>query len=344
MRNSNQNLNSSQKGNTGLVFVGIAFCLFMALMTFKAGVGLEASEKAEKTTEKSVISKTDAERAMVSPTTTKAVKYASTARTNEVKKMLKTYAGNRHEVKTINMVETLNKKMPSLSVTIIEETKNRNIVMPKDGDLVSIHYQGLFEDGKEFDSSYKRGRPLTFEVGAGQMIQGMDQGVKMIPIGSKAKLYIPWHLAYGEHGRRGIPSRANLIFVIEVLEVQKKPSPHVLPKVDQSKAKMLGDLKYWVLKSGNGIKPKLKQKVTVHYTGWFESGKVFDSSLKRNAPFTFSLGGRVIKGWNKMVANMSMGESVFISIPSHLAYGPYGRGSIPGGATLLFQIDLIDFK
>ncbi|MCO4782285.1 MAG: FKBP-type peptidyl-prolyl cis-trans isomerase [Candidatus Cloacimonetes bacterium] len=319
MRSFNQKINSSQKGNTGIIFIGVGFCLLLALMTYVAGRGLGESKeevKAEKNVE-------------VNVTVTKK---------NSGKEVIKEI------VKVTNMVEKPVNEKPSLSVTILEETNMPSIVMPKDGDIVSIHYQGLFENGKEFDSSYNRNEPLNFQVGAGRMIQGMDQGVKMIPIGAKAKLSIPWHLAYGEHGRPGIPPKANLIFVMEVLEVMPKPTPHVFPKPDGSKAKTLGDLKYWVLKTGNGPKPKVGQKVKVHYTGWFESGKSFDSSKKRGIPFKFNLGGRVIKGWNQMVANMSKGESVFVSIPSHLAYGPYGRGGIPGGATLLFQIDLIDFR
>lgn len=317
MRSLNRKMNSSKKGNTGLIFIGVGACLLLALMTYVAGRGLGDSKKeveVQKNVEVTITKKT-----------------GKTVVSNEV-------------VKVANMVEKPANERPSLSVTILEETNMPSIVMPKDGDIVSIHYQGLFEDGKEFDSSYKRNEPLNFQVGAGRMIQGMDQGVKMIPIGAKAKLSIPWHLAYGEHGRPGIPPKANLIFVMEVLEVMPKPAPHVFPKPDGSKAKTLGDLKYWVLKAGNGPKPKQGQSVKVHYTGWFESGKSFDSSKKRGMPFKFNLGGRVIKGWNQMVANMSKGESVFVSIPSHLAYGPYGRGGIPGGATLLFQIDLLDFK
>lgn len=318
MRTLNRKMNSSQKGNTGLIFASVGFCMLLALMTYVAGQGLGESPKVVQVKKK---------------VETKVSKTQKTT-TNEISKV----------IKVANMVEKPVNEKPTLSVTILEETNMPSIVMPKDGDIVSIHYKGLFEDGKEFDNSYKRGEPLNFQVGAGRMIQGMDQGVKMIPIGAKAKLSIPWHLAYGEHGRPGIPGRANLIFIMEVLEVMPKPAPHVFPKPDGSKAKMLGDLKYWVLKAGNGPKPTVGQKVKVHYTGWFESGKSFDSSKKRGVPFQFQLGGRVIKGWNQMVANMSKGESVFVSIPSHLAYGPYGRGGIPGGATLLFQIDLIDFK
>ncbi|MCJ8344841.1 FKBP-type peptidyl-prolyl cis-trans isomerase [bacterium] len=323
MRSSNQNLKSSQKGNTGVVFVGIGFCLFLALLTFVAGKGLGKAAK-EKAAEKEV----------------KVVVEAKQVVKQEVKKLKESDS----IVQVGNMVERIVENKPSLSVEILEETNHKNIVMPKNGEIVSIHYQGLFEDGKEFDSSYKRNQPLSFEVGAGQMIQGMDQGIKMIPIGSKAKLSIPWHLAYGKHGRRGIPAKTNLIFIIEVLGVKALPSPHAFPRVEKSKMQTLGDLSYWTLKSGSGEKPKLNQKVKVHYTGWFESGETFDSSVKRGVPFEFFLGGRVIKGWNQMVANMVKGDSVFVSIPSHLAYGAYGRGSIPGGATLLFQIDLIDFK
>ena len=89
------------------------------------------------------------------------------------------------------------------------------------GKSVSVHYTGWLTDGKEFDSSRKSGQPFTFQLGAGQVIPGWDQGVAGMKVGGKRKLTIPSHLAYGEHGAGNvIPPNATLVFEVELLEVK----------------------------------------------------------------------------------------------------------------------------
>ncbi|MCF6342243.1 MAG: FKBP-type peptidyl-prolyl cis-trans isomerase [Bacteroidales bacterium] len=103
-------------------------------------------------------------------------------------------------------------------------------------------------------------------------------------------------------------------------------------------------LYYIQLKKGNGDKPEAGKKVKVHYTGTLLDGTKFDSSLDRGEPIEFPLGqGRVIKGWDEGVANMSKGEKGVLIIPSDMAYGPGGRG-IPPFSTLVFEIELVDFE
>jgi FKBP-type peptidyl-prolyl cis-trans isomerase len=101
----------------------------------------------------------------------------------------------------------------------------------------------------------------------------------------------------------------------------------------------------------NAPMPKKGSMVSVHYTGWLadEQGnpmmdKQFDSSVKRGKPFMFNVGmGQVIKGWDEGVMMMKKGEKRRLVIPSHLAYGPQGiEGIIPGGATLVFDVELLE--
>ena len=103
-------------------------------------------------------------------------------------------------------------------------------------------------------------------------------------------------------------------------------------------------LQYEVLTEGTGEKPKASSKVTTHYTGSTLDGKVFDSSVRRGQPLSFGL-NQVIPGWTEGLQLMPVGSKYKFYIPSNLAYGDRGAGAdIPGGATLVFEVELLDFK
>ncbi|KAL2216611.1 FKBP-type peptidyl-prolyl cis-trans isomerase [Thermoascus aurantiacus ATCC 26904] len=89
------------------------------------------------------------------------------------------------------------------------------------GDTVHMHYRGtLAADGTQFDASYDRGRPLTFKLGAGQVIKGWDQGLLDMCVGEKRKLTIPPEYGYGDRGIGPIPGGATLIFETELMGIE----------------------------------------------------------------------------------------------------------------------------
>jgi len=104
------------------------------------------------------------------------------------------------------------------------------------------------------------------------------------------------------------------------------------------------ELKTKDLVVGKGAAAKAGDTVTVNYTGWLTNGTKFDSSLDRNQPFTFPLGGgQVIEGWDKGVVGMKVGGKRELMIPATMGYGPQGTpdGTIPPNSTLKFEVELL---
>ncbi|KAF9557969.1 hypothetical protein CPC08DRAFT_692664 [Agrocybe pediades] len=97
-------------------------------------------------------------------------------------------------------------------------------VFAQKGDSIEVHYTGtLFSNGKQFDSSVERGKPLPLTLGVGQVIKGWDEGLKGMCVGEKRTLTIPADMAYGARGAGGvIPPNAALVFTCELMSL--KPS------------------------------------------------------------------------------------------------------------------------
>ena len=124
----------------------------------------------------------------------------------------------------------VSKQTPTPSATItqnkVEELKIEDLVVGTGieavgGKTVTVNYLGTLTNGTKFDSSYDRGAPFSFNLGAGEVIKGWDQGVVGMKVGGKRKLTIPSSLGYGETGAgEVIPPNSTLIFEVELLKVE----------------------------------------------------------------------------------------------------------------------------
>jgi FKBP-type peptidyl-prolyl cis-trans isomerase len=201
---------------------------------------------------------------------------------------------------------------------------------PGKDDLVNVHYTGWKTDGSMFDSSVARKAPATFPVN--RVIAGFSEGLQMMVIGEKRRLWIPEALAYkGQREPKGM-----LVFDVELLGIPNRAPSDVKAPPSDAKTTASG-LAYRVLQMGvGGRHPKLSSTVTVHYTGWTTDGKMFDSSVVRGQPTTFAVEG-VIPGWTEGLQLMFEGEKTRFWIPEKLAY----KGQSPPYGMLVFDVELI---
>jgi peptidylprolyl isomerase len=167
---------------------------------------------------------------------------------------------------------------------------------------------------------------------------GWRECVLLMRAGERRRCWVPQDLAY--RGAAGRPT-GTVVFDIELIE--RRPSPTIAPpdvKGPPEDAKRTANgLAYKVLRPGTGeVKPRAWSRVTVHYTGWTTDGKMFDSSIARGTPTTFSLDEGLIRGWVEGMQLMVEGERTRFWIPEALAYK--GEAGNPRGM-LVFDIELI---
>ena len=209
---------------------------------------------------------------------------------------------------------------------------------------VSIHYIMYLADGTIIDATYDRAKPYPVSFGKVPVFKGLDEGISLMRQGEKFKFYIPYQLAFGEQGYKGIvPPKSTIAYDVEVVSVED-PIKHV-PYDIQNKSvdTTVTGLKYIVVAKGKGEHATFGRNVKVHYTGYLDNGTVFDSSIDRGEPIEFQLGkGLVIPGWEEGIALMSVGDKYRLIIPYNLAYGASGRPPmIPPKAQLTFDVELV---
>ena len=179
----------------------------------------------------------------------------------------------------------------------------------------------------------------------GHVINGMDIvnsisqndeiiSVDINAVGEKAKAFDPAQ-AFEDFNKSKADRMKN----------EKEKELKILNDLSKGFSKTSSGLLYKFEKENNLGKPVSGNKVKVHYKGMLLDGTVFDSSYKRNQPIEFTLGiGQVIKGWDEGISLLGLGDKATFIIPSELAYGQSGAGGvIPPNATLVFDVELVEF-
>lgn len=248
--------------------------------------------------------------------------------------------------------------------------------LPRTGEYLKVSYTGKLTDQSVFDQT-PADDPFVFQLGYNQVIRGLDIGISYLKTGSKATLYIPAALAYGDAATGSIPANASLIYEVEILGIltreeydrhmtlleekerkafeakiaeqfirdKKDINNYALDHKLKTKRTASG-LSYGVTKSGKGPFAKNGDTLRVHYEGFLLDGKLVDSTTGKE-PFQFVLGKKkVIDGWEEGFTFFNKGSEGWLLIPSKLAYGPSplinGTTEIPANSVLIFHVKVDD--
>ena len=211
---------------------------------------------------------------------------------------------------------------------------------PAVNDTVKVNYTGWTTDGKMFDSSVqplqpgRKAEPIS--LGLAQVIPGWTEGMGLMVVGEKRRLWIPQELAYG--GRPGAPA-GMLVFDIELLEITPGPKPpeNVAAAPDDAE-KTKDGLAMKVLTKGTGTAhPGPNDGVRVNFTTWQHDGRLLDSS--KDKPTVRPVTG-FFDGWAEGVTKMVVGEKRMHWVPS--ALGPKGRPGSPGAPDVTMVVELLE--
>ena len=251
---------------------------------------------------------------------------------------------------------------------IEENTENKK---PVPGDILVLYMSYTTDyDSLLFDTKELHGQPFRMRMKDVTNSGGtIDQAFSMMHEGDSACFIVDAEKFFLETKGSGVPEfikkGSQLKFNIRLVEIfafdkynEEKKNSAVLS--EESEQNMLdlylknanitieptnSGLYFIEEKTGVGPLPKKGQKVTLHYTGSFLSGEVFDSSLERGEPFTFEFGANeVIPGMDEGVSKMNKGAKATLIIPSYLAYGKEQNKMIPPFSTLIFEIEILNIK
>ncbi|KAL3053386.1 hypothetical protein OYC64_005840 [Pagothenia borchgrevinki] len=200
------------------------------------------------------------------------------------------------------------------------------------GDYIRYHYNGSFQDGTAFDSSYKRNSTYNTYIGKRYVIPGMDKALHGLCIGEKKRITIPPHMAYGEEGVVDlIPGSAVLVFDIHVIDFHN-PEDTVDIKVTHKPQECT-------------VTSEADDLIQYRYNCSLMDGTLLYSSDQFDSPSITTLGANmVIPGLEEGLRDMCVGERREVVVPPHWGHGENGAGDVPGSAVLFFELELVKLQ
>lgn len=200
------------------------------------------------------------------------------------------------------------------------------------GDFIRYHYNGSFQDGTVFDSSYSRNSTYNTFIGMGYVIAGIDKALQGVCVGEWRRVTVPPHLAYGENGSGElIPGSAVLIFDLHIIDFHN-PKDQVDIKVIYKPAECN------LISAANDL-------IMYRYNCSLLDGTRLYSSDDYPEPPRVTLGqGKLIAGLDEGLQGMCVLERREITVPPHLAHGTNGASGVPSNAVLLFELELLQLQ
>lgn len=219
---------------------------------------------------------------------------------------------------------------------------------PKLGDTVLVHYTGWTTDGKVFDSSHKRGRPASFQLG--MVIDGWNEGLTYMTPGATLKFTIPSELGYGKRGSPpNIPPDATLIFEVELIEVT--PNQYVVPEFKQGDAEKQrktesGVVWEYLVQNEQAAKPADDDRCVVAYAFWNTKGQLLQASeIGGNfleAPITQM---QQVTFFQHILPMLREGERVRCEVPPELCFGARDQSpKLPPNSVTVWELELKEIK
>lgn len=246
-----------------------------------------------------------------------------------------------------------------LKTKVLKQGKGKRV---KKGDALNADYSGQLWNGKVFDSSWKRGQPATFEIGAHKVIPGWDQALVGQKLGSRVELVVPPDKGYGKRGQPPqIPGNSTLVFVVDLKKtmpskIDGKPSdsapdsrlPKVSTKIDKDKAPKItmpkgkddapDDLISDSIIKGDGKKVTDKSTVLAHFTAkLWKGGKQLDDTWKQGGPQEIPVSK--IPGWKEGLKGKKAGSRVVMSVPKS-KFPKQQRKQF--GSGVVFSVDVLN--
>lgn len=211
-------------------------------------------------------------------------------------------------------------------------------------DDVTFNVTAWDSEGRMFDTTEMNKKPAA-KVPPFRQAAPMEEILTTMVAGERVRFWVDSAKMQTPAAPQSNLPAGQLCYEVEIIQIDKAAAAPPPPPPDVAKPpagpKTPGGVFYKVLASGKGgPKPTLTDTVRVHYTGWTTDGRMFDSSVIKNEPSTFSLGG-VIKGWTDVLQQMSVGDRWRVWIPFEMAYK--GQPSRPQGM-LVFEMELIEIK